>query len=119
MGTSTPTDTVLIVPPPSARPPSDPPKNGPAGSPLLIHVETIGVGLSIAASTVCSMLAGVALGFIFGMNVQGCPELYSRNVIADKCVCTAGRCGLFALIAQEDGTRFWADTRAVCKKEKE
>jgi hypothetical protein len=65
------------------------------------------------------MLAGVALGFIFGMNVQGCPELYSRKILADKCVCTDGRCGLFALISQDDGTRFWADTKAVCKKEPE
>ena len=117
MGIPTPDDTLVAVPPTRTKPPSDPPK-GPIG-PMRIQVETIGVGLSIAASVICAMLAGVALGFTFGMNVQGCPELYSRKILADKCVCTDGRCGLFALISQDDGTRFWADTKAVCKKEEE
>lgn len=115
MGIPTPDDTLVAVPPTRTKPPSDPPK-GPIG-PMLVQVETIGVGLSIAASVICAMLAGVSLGFVFGMNIQGCPELYSRKILADKCVCTDGRCSLFALISQEDGTRFWADTKAVCEKE--
>lgn len=117
MGTPIPTDTVLAVSQARQKPISTPPK-GPAG-PILFQVETIGIGLSIATSVICSMLAGVVLGFIFGMNVQGCPELYSRKILADKCVCTDGRCGLFALISQDDGTRFWANTKAGCKKEPE
>lgn len=108
----TPTPVTVRSTPPKAYP-------SPIPRPIQVQVETIGVGLSIAASVVCSMLAGVALGFIFGMNVQGCPELYSRKILADKCVCLDGRCRLMALISQEDGTRFWADTKAPCKKETE
>jgi hypothetical protein len=103
--------------------PVSPPSN-PRPVPVLIpkiQVDIVGVGLTIAASVVCTMFAGISLGFIFGMNVQGCPWLYSRKVINDKCECSEEpdiRCTVRALISREDGARAWVDTKAKCAEEK-
>jgi hypothetical protein len=112
-----------------------------------IDVAIDGVGRSITVAAICTMCIGVGLGFIFGMNVYGCPWIMDRKVVNDVCQCADDPplsyssprsssifavvseirtpekvvarerhgCTVRVLLAKDDGTRAWVDTKARCE----
>jgi len=55
--------------------------------PPTLNVDVGGVGAALTVATICTLCIGIGVGFIFGMNVYGCPWIMDRSVVNDVCQC--------------------------------